>query len=401
MERSSKRMKKATLITVTLLALMLSACGGASTPEAIPTVVINGGSTVDTPKPASNASSNQGGVIASAIVVPAQEANLAFVSGGTVEKVNAAVGDRVTAGYILVELDSTLAKLEVERAQRVLRELTSQKSIAAAEEAVVNALETRDDEAHDVIALDYGRASQELLDEIRAEITLAEKRVEAAQAAYDRVANKSLENTGRANALLALNDAKNYLSSLRADYGWYISPPSETDVARTTSQAAVAEAAYQEAQWYLSALKGEDIPADASGAMLTQLEQAKADLVAAQNRLEQTRLVAPISGVVVEVNVIAGEFASPGKILIVISDMDQLQVRTTDLSERDIINVAIGDPASITVDAVNEEFSGKVTGISPVANTLGGDVVYEVTITFDEPPAGVLGGMTAEVSIGE
>jgi len=392
-------MKKISFITITLLVLILTACGGSSTPDAIPTVVIDGGGTVDTPKPASSSSSSQGGVIASAIVVPAQEASLAFVSGGTVTKVNAAVGDRVTAGYILVELDSTLARLEVERTQRILRELTSQRAIAAAEEAVVNALETRDDEARDVIALDYGRASQELLDEIRAEITLAEKRVEAAQAAYDRVANKSLENTGRANALLALNDAKNYLSSLRADYGWYISPPSETDVARTTSEAAVAEAAYQEAQWYLAALKGEEIPADASGTMLAQLQQARADLVAAQNRLDQLQLVAPISGIVAEVNVIAGEFASPGKVLVIISDMDQLQVKTTDLSERDIINVAIGDPATITVDALNEQFSGTVVSISPVADTLGGDVVYEVTIAFDEQPAGVLGGMTAEVSI--
>ena len=384
-----------------MVSLVLSACGSTSAPEAIPTVVLDGGNTVDTPKPASNTSSNSGDIIASAIVVPAHEAHLAFVAGGNVMKVNVQVGDRVTAGHILVELDSTLAQLDVERAQRTLRELTSPGAIATAEEAVVNALETRDDEAQDVIGLDYGRASEDLLDEVQAEITLAEKRVDLAKAAYDRVSNRPLDNPARASALLALNDAQNYLNGLRADYQWYISPPSETDVAKTTSQAAVAEAAYQEAQWYLAALKGEDIPADASGAMLTQLQQARADLDAAQNRLEQTRLIAPISGVVAEVNVIAGEFASPGNILVIISDMDQLQVKTTDLSERDIINVAIGNPAIITVDATGDEHDGTVVSISPIANTLGGDVVYEVTISFDEQPVGVLGGMTAEVIIGE
>jgi hypothetical protein len=71
------------------------------------------------------------------------------------------------------------------------------------------------------------------------------------------------------------------------------------------------------------------------------------------------------------------------------------------LSERDITNVKVGDPATITIDALNEEFSGQVISISPVANTLGGDVVYEVTIAFEEQPAGALGGMTAEVIIGE
>lgn len=394
-------MKRIYLIVFIIVALLLSACGSTSAPEAIPTIVLDGGNTADTPKPASNTSSNRGDIIASAIVVPAQEVQLAFVSGGNVAKVNAAVGDRVTAGFILVELDSTLAQLEVERAERTLRELTSPGAIAAAEEAVVNALETRDEEAQDVLGLNYGRASEDLLDEVRAEITLAEKRVDLAETAYAQVSNRPLDNPARANALLALNDAKNYLNSLRADYQWYISPPSETDVAKTTSQSAVAEAAYQEAQWHLAALKGEDIPADASGAKLAQLQQAKADLAAAQNRLEQSRLTAPISGVVAQVNIIAGEFATPGMTLIILSDLDHLQVKTTDLSERDITNVKVGNPATITVDALAEEYSGTVSSISPIADTLGGDVVYEVTITFDEQPVGAFGGMTAEVIIGE
>ena len=392
-------MKRIYLIVIVIVSLLLSACGSTSAPEAIPTIVIEGGNNADTPKPAS--SSNRGGVVASAIVVPAQEAHLAFVTGGNVMKVNVEVGDRVTAGHILIELDNTLAQLEVEQAQRTLRELTSPGAIATAEEAVVKALEARDDEAQDVLGLNYGRASEDLLDEVRAEITLAEKRVELAEAAYDRVSNRPLDNPARANALLALNDAKNYLNGLRADYQWYISPPSETDVAKTTAQANVAEAAYQEAQWYLAALKGEDIPADASGAMLAQLQQARANLIAAQNRLEQSRLITPISGVVAQVNVVAGEFATPGMTLVIISDLDHLQVKTTDLSERDIINVSVGDPATITIDALAEEYSGTVTSISPVANILGGDVVYEVTITFNEQPAGALGGMTAEVIIGE
>jgi hypothetical protein len=63
--------------------------------------------------------------------------------------------------------------------------------------------------------------------------------------------------------------------------------------------------------------------------------------------------------------------------------------------------VQIGDPARIIIDALSEEFEGEVIGISPVANTLGGDVVYEVTIAFTEQPQGLLGGMSAEVSIGE
>ena len=380
-----------------LLALLLSACGSSGAPEAIPTIVL-GQENVTTTEASPRST---GEIVASALVVPAQEAHLAFVMGGNIQSVNVTLGEEVEAGQILVELDNTIALLEVERAKRALRELTSQAEIATAEEALVLALETRDDEAHDVVALDYGRASQEMLDEVQAEITLAEDRFDVAQAAYNKVKNRSLENSGRANALLALNSAKTYLNSLRADYQWYISPPSEIDVAKTTAQAAVAEAAYQEAQWYLAALKGEKIPTNATGIKLSQFQQAQDNLEAAQNRLEQTRLIAPISGTITEINIIAGEFAPPGKVLLVISDMGNLQVKTTDLSERDIIKVEIGANATIIIEALNEEFNGKVINISPIADSLGGDVIYQVTLTFDEVPENVLGGMTAEVSISE
>ena len=389
-------MKSKTLILLISLALLLTACGG-GTAEAIPTVVIDAPSSA----PAGMNNTVRGDIIASAELFPAQEASLAFLSGGNVAAVNVVVGQQVSQGDILVELDNTLAKLELERAERTLREMTSPGAIAAAQEALTVALEDRDDEAFDVVALDYGRASQDMLDEIQAEITLAEKRLEAAEFMYDRVKDKPLDNEKRADALLALNKAKTYLNGLRADYQWYISPPSENDVAQTNAEADRAAAVYQEAQWYLAALQGEDLPAEASGAKLAALEQAQADLLAAQARLEQTRILAPFDGVVSQVAVSAGDFVAPAQPLVIVSDLAQMQVKTTDLSERDIVKVAIGAPAEVLVDALGESFPATVLSISPLANTLGGDVVYEVTLSFNEPVTGVFGGMTAEVAIDE
>ena len=393
-------MKKVYFISIIAGALMLSACGSTSTPTPIPTIVLDGGNTIVTPKPAS-ASSNRGDVIASAFVVPAQEAHLAFVSGGNVAKVNAAVGDRVTAGFILVELDNTLAQLELERAQRALRESTSPAMIAAAEESLATAQQELEDAETRVVGLNYARASDTLIDNIKGEIDLAEKQLSLASDAYRQVANRADGDPKKAAALVAMTNAQLNLNTLNARYNWYIGKPSETDAAIIQAKFDAAQAIFQEAQWYLAALKGEQVPSEASGMKLAQLQQARNDVVAAQNRLDQTRLIAPISGVVAEVNVIAGDFATPGMILVIVSNMDQLQVRTTDLSERDITKVKVGDPATITVDALNEQFNGKVINISPIADTLGGDVVYEVTLTFDEQPVGALGGMTAEVTIGE
>lgn len=387
-------MKKLSLILVVwiVVSLLLSACGSSSTPTPIPTVVLGGGSE-NTPQPVVSG----GEIIASAILVPAQQVHLAFAAGGSVVKVNAKAGDRVTAGYILVELDDAAARLEVERAQRTLRELTSPAAIAAAEQAVANAQEAYDEAKKKADSLNRRFADNVTLDYLEAQVTLAQQALDQAREAYNRTRGLSSADPARAKAATNLYNAQRAYNTALANLAWFTEKPSETEVARITADLNAAAAALQEAKWYLSELKGETVPAEASGAKLTQLQQARADLQAAQLRLAQTRLVAPFDGVVAQVNVTAGEYVLPGQALVVLSDVDHLQVKTTDLSERDVVKVKAGAPAVIRVEALNQEFRGTVLFISPLASTLGGDVVYEVTLAFDEQPDGALAGMTADV----
>ncbi|MBI4762157.1 MAG: HlyD family secretion protein [Chloroflexota bacterium] len=386
------------LITVyCLLITLLTACGSSATPTPIPTLVLGSGDATPAPRPVSSG----GNVVASAVLVPAQEAHLAFAAGGMVVKVNAKVGDRVTAGYILVELDDTLARLEVERAQRVLRELTSPAAVAAAEQAVANAQEAYDEAKKKAESLNRRFADNVTRDYLEAQVTLAQQALDLAREAYNRTRGLSSADPARAKAAADLYNAQKAYNTALANLNWFTEKPSETEVARITADLNAASAALQEAKWYLAALKGETLPDEASGAQLAQLQQARADLNAAQVRLAQTRLTAPIDGIVAQVDVIAGEYAAPGKVLIVLSNVDQLQVKTTDLSERDVTKVKVGEPAVILIDALNREFSGTVISISPLASVLGGDVVYEVTLVFDEQPVGALAGMTADVRFGE
>jgi hypothetical protein len=74
-----------------------------------------------------------------------------------------------------------------------------------------------------------------------------------------------------------------------------------------------------------------------------------------------------------------------------------MHVETTDLSERDIPKVKLGQVATVTIKALNQDVSGKVTAISPLANTLGGDVVYKVSILLDTLPSNVRPGMSVDV----
>jgi HlyD family secretion protein len=142
------------------------------------------------------------------------------------------------------------------------------------------------------------------------------------------------------------------------------------------------------------------------GTAYEQIDAAKADVDRAQAvvdqlkaQLEQATLKTPISGTVVKVDVAPGETVNPGQVILVIADLSHMRVETTDLSERDIPAVQIGGSTSISIDALDESFDGKVVDIDRQSETVGGDVTYRVTIEFDQQPAGLRWGMSAEVQI--
>jgi RND family efflux transporter MFP subunit len=130
-----------------------------------------------------------------------------------------------------------------------------------------------------------------------------------------------------------------------------------------------------------------------------KVQQAQVALELAQLNLAEATLTSPSDGIVASVSVRPGEFVSSDQAVITLATLNNLQLETTDLSERDIPNVKIGSPVSISLASLNQTFTGKVISISPIANTVGGDVVFKVTIAFDEQPKGLLWGMTAEVTI--
>jgi RND family efflux transporter MFP subunit len=137
------------------------------------------------------------------------------------------------------------------------------------------------------------------------------------------------------------------------------------------------------------------------------LQTAEADVERAQALLDlanatldaQSALTAPINGIITTVDISPSETVVPGQIVIVLADLSRYQIETTDLSERNVTKVQIGQPATVFIQALNQAFSGKVTDIDRIGSTLGGDVVFTVTIAFDKQPQGLLWGMSADVNI--
>jgi multidrug efflux pump subunit AcrA (membrane-fusion protein) len=386
------------IFILTILVLTLSACGS-SDPSAqpIPTVVLEGGTVNNSGTQSAPQTSSGGDVAASGIVVPAQDAQLAFALTGNVKKVYVAEGDQVKAGDLLAELDNDIVQVEVDQAQRTVRELTSQAAIAAAEQAVAAAQTTYEDAKKKADSYKLRRGDQADIDYYKAQLVLAQKALDRAQDTYNKTSRLSSADPLRATATTNLFNAQKAYNTALANLNWFAETPSENDVALATANLDSASAALQEARWYLAELKGESIPSAATGSKLAQLQQARDNLKAAQDKFEHTRLLSPISGTVTTVNIVAGEYVAPGQTIIAISDVANLQVVTTDLSERDVSNVSVGQNVTVFVEALNAEITGQVLLISAIADTLGGDVVYKTTIALDELPEGIRAGMSVTV----
>jgi multidrug resistance efflux pump len=134
--------------------------------------------------------------------------------------------------------------------------------------------------------------------------------------------------------------------------------------------------------------------------------QTSPDVIAAQTRvaaiesiINQSSLVAPFAGTVVELYMNSGEMVSPGAPILLLADLSTLQVKTTDLNEVDVARVQIGDPVKVTFDALPDTtVTGKVTEIA-LKNAPGSGVYFNVTIALDEIPEALRWGMSAFVEI--
>lgn len=137
------------------------------------------------------------------------------------------------------------------------------------------------------------------------------------------------------------------------------------------------------------------------------IETAEAQVARAQALLDsanavlasQSTLTAPFDGTIVSVDIAPAETVVPGQVVIVLGDLSKYQVETTDLSERDVPRIHIGQSANVFIEALNEEFTGEVIDVDRVSSTLGGDVVFKVTIRLHDQPEGLLWGMSADTQI--
>jgi HlyD family secretion protein len=136
------------------------------------------------------------------------------------------------------------------------------------------------------------------------------------------------------------------------------------------------------------------------------LVKAEAFLSSADERLRDTRIRVPISGIVLTKDVEIGQIISSGvtnvgggTLLATVADMNEVYVETS-VDEVDIGNVSVGQDAQVVADAYPEEiFSGEVVRIAPLGLTQQNVTIFTVVIQVTNWGGKLKAGMSASVDI--
>lgn len=327
-----------------------------------------------------------------------QTATLVWQTNGTVDTVNVKVGDNVPQDFVMAFLSKTslqqniiLAEADLVSAQQSLDELlNSDTALAQAARNLVAAKQAVEDAQKDVVKLDYPRASGDLIDQTEAEITLAHQQVSRAEDAFKLVRNRPDGDSLKAQAELALINARRNRDQKIATLNWYLGRPSELDAEKYRAALDLAQAQLDDAQREFDRLSGGD---------LVQIRAAQARVDAAQATLNLTRVTAPFPGIVTESHPLPGDQVSAGTRAFRLDDLSSLYV-DVDVSEVDINSVAVGQPVALTFDAIlGREYHGLVVEVGQTGTAVQGVVSFRVTVELTDPDSRVKPGMTAAVNI--
>ena len=340
-------------------------------------------------------------------VVPAQWARLSLTGNGTVREVLVQEDQRVSAEQLLINLEGTenlqasvaAAQMELVAAQRALDDLHKDNDVRSAQawQAVIQAQQdTKDAQKY----LDNLRtqAPQSDIDQASANVAILKDRLEDAIEDFKPYENKPEDNLTRAGYLSKKDQAqKDYDAAVRR-LNNLLGNAVQLDIDQAEADLALAQARLDAALRQYDLVKDGPDPADMRVAQ-ARLDNAQAQLAAAQAAVSNLELRAPFSGTVSEIYYKKSEWVASGQPVLLLADLDNLQIETTDLNEIDAARVKPGDIVLVTFDALPEvEVRGRVARISPKAAE-GSGVNYTALVVFDTQPEGLRWGMTAFVDI--
>ncbi len=304
-------------------------------------------------------------IVAEGRIEPVNYADVAFNAGGVISDVLVKEGDQVKKGDVLIRLGNE-----------------ADKSYTAAQLELVTAQQAYDD----LLNSSGTEAAQAVID------------LRDAQEAYDKaddyltylLNSKKVPQTQTRNFLIQNWKGYEYRTKTKNLKG----PAPEDWIIEARNDLALKKAGLEEAQRTYDKLK--------DGVDIEQLAILEAKLNTAKAGVASLMVLAPFDGTVAELNAKVGESVSAGSNAATVADFSSWLVKTTDLTELEVVNIQEGQPASVVLDAIPDvTLNGVVDSISQTYAEQQGDVVYEVTILLTDTHPGILWGMTAVANFAE
>lgn len=307
-------------------------------------------------------------VTASGEIKPRNYINIGAEAYGRLTAIYVKEGERVKKGQLLARLDSIQAQADVKAQQASVNS-------AAAESAASEAA---------------AKASEQTVRTAEAALERALADRERTRTTFERT-----EQLWKAKLI-----AQQEFDLRKAEFDAY-----EAAVREAQARVGQAKAQHQQVMAQLTAAQ-------------RRVAQVQASLLRVENALDKHYVQSPIDGVVTNLPVRVGEAMvigiqnSPGSTIMTIADMSIITAEVK-VDETDIINVALGQVADITIDAIPDKtFKGHVieigntailrsTGLAASQSAISSQEAkdFKVVIALDNPPEEIRPGLSCTSKI--
>lgn len=212
-----------------------------------------------------------------------------------------------------------------------------------------------------------------------------EERLDKARLAFEPYKNDSLLNEAREKLKEALDNAQSdYNAAVRR-----LSYEVQLEAAKADLKRALD-------QW--ETIKDGPDP-DLLALANARVNTAQKAVQAAQARLGNLELRATIEGTVAKIDLVVGSQVVPNVNVITLADFSSWYVYTENLTEIEVVDIELGQTATIVPDALPQlELQGVVESIGQVFVERGGDVTYTTKILLTESDPRLRWGMTALIT---
>jgi len=158
---------------------------------------------------------------------------------------------------------------------------------------------------------------------------------------------------------------------------------------------AQAHSTYLSAQEHQRALQsaGKDAQLKTAAA---QVEAARSHLRSSEAQVAYTQILSPISGVIADRPLYAGEMATPGTPVVTVMDISKVVARVN-VPQKQAVSVKIGQPASITQVDTDVKVEGKVVVVSPATDP--NSTTVQVWVQADNPGEKLKPGTSVHAAI--